>query len=149
MKTILTALFLLLLPGAAIAAEPQDRAGDRAAIERAALDYIEGWYTRDAARMERALHPRLVKRRVETGPANRPPHLDEGDAPRLVQATRGAPGEQVQALGSRRREVTLLDLFGNAASVKIDADGWIDYLHLVKWEGEWKILNVLWELRPE
>jgi hypothetical protein len=26
---------------------------------------------------------------------------------------------------------------------------WIDYLHLARWNGEWKIVNVLWELKPE
>ena len=41
---------------------------DEAAIRAAALDYIEGWYTGDAARMERAVHPDLVKRIVVTAP---------------------------------------------------------------------------------
>ena len=27
--------------------------------------------------------------------------------------------------------------------------GWIDYMHLAKWNGEWKIVNVLWELKPQ
>ena len=35
---------------------------DSAAIRAAALDYIEGWYTGDGARMRRALHPQLAKR---------------------------------------------------------------------------------------
>jgi hypothetical protein len=25
----------------------------------------------------------------------------------------------------------------------------VDYMHLVRWNGEWKIINVLWDLRPE
>jgi len=29
---------------------------------KTALDYTEGWYAGDAARMERALHPELAKR---------------------------------------------------------------------------------------
>jgi len=48
----------------------------------------------------------------------------------------------------RRTEVRVLDIFQNAASVRIDAGGWVDYLHLVRWRGQWVILNVLWELRP-
>jgi hypothetical protein len=38
-------------------------AGDRAAVVRAALDYFEGWFDGDAARVERALHPELARRR--------------------------------------------------------------------------------------
>jgi hypothetical protein len=127
------------------AASPEDEA----AIRAAALDYIEGWYTQDAGRMERALHPQMVKRRIGVQAGSDDFYLDEGSALRLVQATRSAPGEVAPPLGNRRRDVTILDVFGNAASVKVDADGWIDYLHLVRWDGSWKILNVLWELRAE
>ena len=35
---------------------------DEDAIRAAALDYIEGWFDGDAGRMDRALHPELVKR---------------------------------------------------------------------------------------
>ncbi len=35
---------------------------DKEAIKATALDYMEGWYEGDAARMERALHPELAKR---------------------------------------------------------------------------------------
>ena len=46
--------------GPAFAASPEDEA----AIRAAALDYLEGWYAGDAARMERSLHPDLAKRIV-------------------------------------------------------------------------------------
>src|SRR6266571_38035 len=47
----------------------------------------------------------------------------------------------------QRTEVRILDIFQNAASARIDAGGWIDYLHLIRWRGRWVILNVLWEIR--
>jgi hypothetical protein len=43
-------------------AEEESRAADRDAVVRAALDYFEGWFDGDAARMERALHPDRAKR---------------------------------------------------------------------------------------
>jgi hypothetical protein len=150
MRRFLAVLALaVLFQVAAPAASAQESADDRAAIKRTALDYIEGWYTQDAARMERALHPQLVKRRVGRDGGQGPSYLEETSGLRLVQATRPAPGETAPPLGTRRREVVILDLFGNAATVKVEADAWVDYLHLVRWNGEWKILNVLWELRPE
>lgn len=146
MRSVIVALFPCLLAATVLAAEPVATA-DAAGIRRAALDYIEGWYTQDAARMERALHPQMVKRRVLLDEAGGRSALDHGDAQRLIQATRPAPGQAPRPLGNRRREVSILDVHGNAATVKVDADDWVDYLHLVKWNGEWKILNVLWELR--
>jgi hypothetical protein len=31
------------------------------------------------------------------------------------------------------------------ASVRTDADWGVDYMHLAKIDGEWKIVNVLWD----
>ena len=50
------AILSSLLPGSATAQSAADSAG----IRSAALDYIEGWYTADARRMEQALHPELA-----------------------------------------------------------------------------------------
>lgn len=35
------------------------------------------------------------------------------------------------------------------ARVKVDADSWIDYMHLARSDGRWKIVDVLWAIRPE
>jgi hypothetical protein len=61
--------FCCMLCVGALSAVPLDgqafaAAETTAAIRQAAVDYIEGWYTGDADRMERALHPDLAKRRV-------------------------------------------------------------------------------------
>jgi hypothetical protein len=47
----------------------------------------------------------------------------------------------------RRSEVRILDVFRTAAVVRVDAGQWVDYLQVARWNGEWKIVNVLWELR--
>jgi hypothetical protein len=121
-------------------------AADSSAIVATALDYIDGFYTSDGARMERALHPDLAKRIVgdPAGPVSR---LQNMTAEQLVQATAsgsaaGIPDE------ARREEVSILDIYNNIASVRIDAGLWIDYLHVARWNGDWKIVNVLWEMAP-
>jgi Putative lumazine-binding len=139
-------LFLLLLP-AETPAHPST-SPDEDAIRQTALDYIEGWYTGDAARMERALHPDLAKRMVFTDPHTGRSSLDQQSAMTLVQGTRAGYGTQVPE-SRRQKEITILDIFEHAASVKIVASDWVDYLQMAKWNGEWKIVNVLWELKPE
>ena len=44
--------------------------------------------------------------------------------------------------------MTILDVYENAASVKIVTGDFVDYLHLTRWNGEWKILTVLTEMHP-
>lgn len=122
---------------------------DEAAITRTALDYNLGWYEGDASRMERSLHPELAKRIVERTDTPSPPgrgdRLREMSALRLVQYTRHDPTPEDE----RRTEVTILDRFENVASVRVDFQDWVDFLHMARWNGRWVIVNVLWELRPK
>jgi hypothetical protein len=137
------ATVLLLLALAATAAHGQ-AAADSLAIRAVALDYIEGWYAGDAERMERSLHPDLVKRIV--GTRSGASTLGEITAAELIAATSRGGGRQTP-VARQRTDVRILDIFGNTASVRVDADAWIDYMHLALWNGEWKIVNVLWEQR--
>ena len=120
---------------------------DSAAIKATALDYIQGWYTGDAARMERALHPELAKRIVRADTLGNY-RLDQQSAMTLVQGTRNGYGKSTPQ-ADRHDDVRILDIYRNAASVRIDASYWIDYLQLAKWHGRWVIVNVLWELGPK
>lgn len=120
-------------------------AADSAAVRATALDYIEGWYTGDAARMERALHPHLAKRFVEALPGGGV-RLTETSALELVQQVRHGGGSSTPP-DVRRTDVRILDLFQDVASVRVDAHGWIDYMHLASVGGQWRIVNVLWEIR--
>lgn len=143
---------VLILAAAGLVAAGDLRAqpdpADSAAIVATALDYIEGYYEGDGDRMARALHPELAKRIVRTDADTGESRLGDMDDERLVEITRSGAGTRIPA-ERRRQDVEILDIFGSAASVRIDAGGWIDYLHLARWNGEWKIVNVLWELRPE
>lgn len=130
------------------AMSPAQSAADSAAIRAAALDYIEGWYAGNAERMERALHPELAKRIVNTNPRNGRNVLGQQSAMTLVQNTRAGGGKETPA-AEQRKDVRILDIFGNTASVRIDASTWVDYLHVARWNGRWVIVNVLWEIRPQ
>jgi hypothetical protein len=123
-------------------------AADGAAIKQTALDYIEGWYEGNAERMERALHPELAKRIVETNPQTGRSRLNQMSAMSLVQGTRAGGGTKT-AKDKQQKDVTILDVYEGAASVKVVAGAWIDYLHMARFNGRWVIVNVLWELKPE
>jgi hypothetical protein len=152
-KAIQVAILALTLAAAAAGVRADQAASklsdaDAAAIKQAALDYIEGWYTGNAERMERAVHPELAKRIVFTDPQTRRPRLDQQSAMTLVQGTRSRSDKPTPP-AERQSDVTILDVYENAASVKVVAFNWIDYLHLARWNGQWKIINVLWEFKPE
>ena len=143
MKSLLALLVLALLPVATLRAQ---RAADSNAIRQAALDYIEGYYEGNAERMARAVHPELAKRIVNVDERGRY-RLGQMSAMTLVEGTRAGGGRDTPE-AERRTDVTILDIYQSSASAKIYASGWVDYLHLAKWNGRWVIINVLWELHP-
>ena len=146
MNGLISIVILLAAVGCASAQTPSD--ADKEAIKQTALDYIEGWYEGNAERMERALHPELAKRIVRTDPKSGKSNLGQMSAMTLVQYTRSGGGKQTPK-EKQQKDVTILDVFENAASVKVVASNWIDYLQMAKWNGHWVIVNVLWELKPE
>jgi hypothetical protein len=122
-------------------------AADSSAIRATALDYVEGWYEGNGERMSRAVHPELVKRIVVSDTATKHSVIQTMGASALVNGARRGWGKETPA-DRRQKEVTILDIFGNAASVKAVMADWIDYLQIAKVDGRWVIVNVLWETKP-
>ena len=146
MNRMLLLLFvgcLLVCPGVSAGED-----AERDAITKAALDYAEGWYAGDAERMEGCLHPELAKRTMMTDPKTGRSRLEQMGAMRLVQYTRAGYGKNTP-MENQLRDVEILDVFGDVASVRVEMAGWVDYMHLAKFDGRWAIVNVLWQMKPE
>lgn len=74
-----------MVPSSDVAAQAAPAAE---AIRATALDYIEGWFIGDPDRMERALHPELVKRFVVTDETTHRDWIDGMGITKLVEDTR-------------------------------------------------------------
>jgi Putative lumazine-binding len=110
---------------------------DEEAIKRTVLDYFEGWFEGDAARMERALHPRFAKRSPgENG-------LDEDSARTMIEATRGGLGKRRDP-GERGTDVQVVEIHGAIATVVVHSNVYREYLHVARTDGGWKLVNALW-----
>lgn len=114
-------------------------------IKRVALAYIEAQHTPNPKLMESALHPRMVKRSVFRNKTAQKDFISEFFTENMVilAETYNVKGDKFPK--NPRKEIKLLDVSAKTASVKLLADAWIDYMHIVKVNGEWKIVNVLWQ----
>jgi putative lumazine-binding protein len=119
---------------------------DIAAIRQACLDYVQGWYEGNAARMERALHPGLQKRIVEMDPASGKDRLREMSANELVRYTHDGGGKETPK-ESQQQDVTIFDVYRDEASAKAVFRDWVDYVHLARFDDRWVLVNVLWEFK--
>ncbi|MEW6195422.1 MAG: nuclear transport factor 2 family protein [Bacteroidota bacterium] len=117
---------------------------DSLSIKQTAMNYIEGFYEGNVERMEKALHPELAKRIIRTDPQSGRQRLDQMSALTLLNITKSGGGKMIP-VDQRIFEFKILDITGNNASVRTVAKGFFDYIHMAKWNGEWKIVNVLWD----
>lgn len=121
---------------------PVSDADDRAAIERCVRDYFEAWYAGDAARMRRALHPELAKRGyVDQGAG---PSLARETSDSMVDFTELGIGTKISA-DRRGLVIRIDDVYGNIATATASSPVYREYVHLVRTEDGWQILNTLWQ----
>ena len=120
-------------------------AQDSLDIKQVALDYIESQHNVNPGQFERAAHPRMVKRTFWTDKATGKEYLRETftDAMVLLAETYNTKGDKFPE--SPKKKIIILDIYDKTASVKLEADDWIDYMHIVKLNGKWQLVNVLWQ----
>lgn len=142
---------LALLLGAATAAAPSPGAPiditTLTAIEATCFDYVDGQLEGNPERVARALHPDLAKRMVIGDTPYERLGLRRMGKEELVGLTRqGAlktPREQWD------RSCKVLDVSGNAASVRLETPWFVDYFHMGRFDDRWIIVNALWYSKPK
>ena len=116
---------------------------NREQIRNTSLNYIEGWFEGNFSRVEQALHPDLIKRRFI--PNKKTWRVD---TPWMIEATKKGQGI-LSGFDRKSCIVEILDIHANIASVKIISPIYIDFLHLVKLNGKWRIVDALWDFASE
>lgn len=120
---------------------------EKEAIIRTALDYGDGFYSGAAERMERAIHFDLNKVYAMTLPQTGKSVLNYSTYSGLVEMTRAKVG--LTDPEKRKIQGYALHLNGDVACAKITSAKYNDFLLMVKIEGQWKIVNVLWVPGPD
>jgi hypothetical protein len=119
---------------------------DREAVRLAALDYLEGIYKVQPERIERSVHPALVKRGfykkdVATPYAEMPMTYEQ-----LVNLARNWNKDGKRDTSTR--EIAVLDVLDQTAVAKVTAMWGVDYMLLGKYDGQWKISQIIWQSPP-
>ncbi len=124
--------------------EAEISAEDRNLVLASATDYIESWLAGDAERMASCMHPELVKRSVSADPQTGSCIVETLSREQMVEFTRQGEG----AADAGPYEISILDAYGDIATVGVFSAGYMDYLQLARCGKRWLLLNVLWQGRP-
>jgi len=102
-----------------------------AAVKKASLDYVEGYYESNAERIKTGVNPNLVKRKVKDG------KFSELTFDKLIEIAVKSKKEKPSI------EADVYDIYNDMASVRVTS-GFVDFIHLSKIDGKWQVVNVLW-----
>jgi len=117
---------------------------NKQAIKQAALDYIEGFFSGDADRVRRAVHPELTKVVPITLKQTGKTMLNKMGAGFLIEGARMKVGLVKEE--DRNIKITIFDVMKDIAIVEVTSSEYVDYLQLGNVNGQWKIINVLWQM---
>jgi len=122
-------------------------AADRVDVERAALDYLEGFYEGSTDKIRRSVHPDVHKFGfyIEDGNYESEPMSFEE---MLVYANGVKESGNFPDKNTPKR-VDILDVLDQTAVVKVHAWWGSDYMTLARYDGKWMIVQVLWQTLPE
>lgn len=146
--------FLVLIFALIVCLAAGQNRADSLAVEKACRDYVEGWASGDAARVDKAVSPDLVKRTIGQDKDGNS-YVNTMSASLLLMVTRmnkeGVKAKDLDPGKPFSLEVKICDLTGDFALVKTSNTkyGFFDYCQLAKYNHEWKIVNVLWGYLPK
>lgn len=120
------------------------------AIQKVVNGYIENFFENNLSKMYTFLHPSLAKRGLDRKRGN--PNLFFNDMSK-EDLTKMLQRKKPLVKSDQKNEVQILDVFYNSASVKLKTGypgrmEWIEYIHLVKLDGKWSIINIIWDYYP-
>ena len=126
----------------------QEGPSDREAVEAAVLDYVEGIYDVEPDRIARSVHKDLKKYGFWRQEAQTP---YQGMAMTYAELHELAGEYNVDGRvpADAPKKVEVLDLLDQTAAAKLTASWGIDYMQLAKFDGQWKIVHVLWQSHPQ
>lgn len=146
MRTLLSLITILCVLGLQAQSVDEEIKNVRAACN----DYIDAFYKADTTLAYRSVHPSLRK----TGfywKKDKEMYSDQLEMPfqALVNLAKGWNDDGSNADESSPRDVEIFEVSDKTAVAKVSAVWGIDYISLMKVDGKWMIVNVLWQSPPK
>ena len=139
MKTLFAMTLILLF---AFTANAQMEEAEDKAIQKTIFNYIENFFENNFDDMNKSLHPRLAKRGLNPNGT-----LSDDFPPEKLRELMST--KQIFPLKQQHNVLENISVFGNMASASLITGypklRWVENIHLVKVDGDWKIINVFWE----
>lgn len=120
---------------------------DSVEIKKISLGYLEALQQLKPELMDKVLNDNLNK--ITIG-------YDRNEMKQIGRATTKAQmiefAKTWNKTGTRfpfnpENKIKILDIYNRIATIKLISDNWIEYLQLIKLDGNWEIMNLIWQYR--
>lgn len=138
-KFIMIPVLISIMVSVATAESPDDMS----AIRETAMNYMQSWYDGDAEMMTSSIHETLCKRHFRNA-HDREKNLRHISASEMISYTAGGYGKRL-CREACDITVVILDHYQKMANVKVVSPHYYEYLHVVKMNGKWVIVNTLYQ----
>ena len=140
LTTILLSLFVSLT------SLSQNLEENRAAIKKACMNYIEGFYEGDTLKLKQSLKPRLYKFGYwKNSDEEGYKYSNQMTYTQALNYAKNVLEKKQFPKADAPKEVTVLDIGDVIAAAKVSAWWGIDYILLSKENDTWMIEQVIWE----
>ena len=110
---------------------------EMAEVHQAVLDYAEGWLVGDVERVSRALHDSFTKRRaVNEG-------FESFTKPSMLEVVAQGGGVELNS----QLTIVVDEVSSTIATARCYSCRYLDLVHLGRFDGEWKLVHVLYRHR--
>ena len=123
-------------------------ASDKEAVRQAAMNYLDALYQAKPELIEKSVHPDLSKRGYFHKKGEQHFSNELMSYQQLYDLAGKWNKDGKRPLEKAPKEVVVYEVLNQTASAKVTAYWGIDYMHLAKYDGTWKIVNILWQEPP-
>ncbi|WP_448566479.1 nuclear transport factor 2 family protein [Thalassotalea ganghwensis] len=117
---------------------------DEQEVLRVSRGYLEALQQLKPELMKEVMHEELSKHTIQTF-ADSKQKLRPTTYAQMINFAHNWNKDGTRFPPNPTNKVIILDSYNGMASVKLISDNWVEYLHLLKIEGKWKIKNLVWD----
>lgn len=121
---------------------------DTRGVERALLDYVEGFYEGDTAKLIRGIHPEVKKYGYWKEKGSEQYTGEAMSFAEMLEYANRVRTKKRFPKPDAPKKVEVYEVLDQTATGKVTAWWGTDYILLAKYDGQWKIVYVLWQSPP-
>lgn len=118
---------------------------DSVEIEEMALGYLVALQEMKPELMKKVMNEGLNKVTPGFNPAKKKEEVRETTYEQMIDFAKSWNKQGNKFPHNPKNKVFILDIYDRMATVKLVSDNWVEYLHLVKLNKKWSIINLLWQ----